>query len=218
MTFYEYIRDDIIGKEADGTIPLSTAVVGGVVAGGLAQFLASPADLVKIHIQMEGRRKLQGLAPRVTGVWDATRKITAKSGIRGLWAGWIPNVQRAALVNLGDLTTYDTAKRLVLNNTTVKDDYMLHAMASACSGLIAAVLGTPADVIKTRVMNQPCDDRGRGLFYKGSLDCLIQSVKKEGFWSLYKGFVPCWIRMGPWSLTFWITYEELRKYSGRSSF
>lgn len=48
---------------------------------------------------------------------------------RSLWKGWGPNVQRAAFVNLGDLTTYDTAKHLVLKHTNLKDDYLLHAMA-----------------------------------------------------------------------------------------
>lgn len=36
----------------------------GFMTGGFAQFLASPADLVKVNIQMEGKRKLEGLAPR----------------------------------------------------------------------------------------------------------------------------------------------------------
>lgn len=35
----------------------------------------------------------------------------------------------------------------------------------------------------------------RGLFYKGSVDCLVQTVNKEGFMALYKGFVPIWSRM-----------------------
>ena len=89
---------------------------------------------------------------------------------------------------------------------------------SVFSGLIAALLGTPADVIKTRVMNQPTDARGNGILYKSSLDCLMKSIKNEGFFSLYKGFIPCWIRMGPWSLVFWISYEELRKFWGVTSF
>lgn len=29
---------------------------------------------------------------------------------------------------------------------------------SACSGLISAILGTPADVVKTRFMNQPTEN------------------------------------------------------------
>lgn len=118
-----------IGKNDDGTISLTTAVFGGVIAGSVAQFLASPADLVKVQIQMEGRRRLEGLAPRVNGVMDATRKIVNQGGVWALWKGWGPNVQRAAFVNLGDLATYDTAKHLVLKHTNFKDDYMLHALA-----------------------------------------------------------------------------------------
>ena len=35
--------------------------------------MASPTDLVKTQIQMEGRRRVLGLTPRVNGPWDAAR-------------------------------------------------------------------------------------------------------------------------------------------------
>lgn len=35
----------------------------------------------------------------------------------------------------------------------------------------------------------------RGLLYKSSTDCLIQAIQGEGFMSLYKGFLPTWMRM-----------------------
>jgi solute carrier family 25 uncoupling protein 27 len=194
MTLYEYIREELLGKNPDGTIPVWKAIIGGMFAGMTAQFLASPADLVKVQIQMEGRRRLEGLEPRFRNARHAFTKIVTEGGIRGLWKGWAPNVQRAAFVNLGDLTTYDTAKHLILKHTKLKDNYFTHALSSVFSGLIAALLGTPADVVKTRVMNQPTDNKGRGLLYKSSIDCLIKSVKGEGFFSLYKGFIPCWIR------------------------
>jgi len=38
---------------------------------------------------------------------------------------------------------------------------MTHVFYSICSGLVAATMGTPADVVKTRVMNQPRDSNGR---------------------------------------------------------
>jgi hypothetical protein len=37
----------------------------------------------------------------------AIRTIVAEDGLRGLWRGTMPAVQRAALVNLGELATYD---------------------------------------------------------------------------------------------------------------
>lgn len=184
----------------------------------MGQFLASPTDLVKVQMQTEGRRALMGLPPRVTGTWQALKKIASEGGIRGLWRGAAPNVYRAALVNLGDLTTYDTGKRFLLQHTNLKDNYFTHSLASGMSGLIAATLGTPADVIRTRVMNQPTDNQGRGLLYRSPLDCLLKTVRGEGFKALYKGFFPIWARMAPWSFTFWVTYEEFRRFAGVRSF
>ncbi|KAH8849029.1 Mitochondrial uncoupling protein 4 [Schistosoma japonicum] len=40
-----------------------------------------------------------------------TKQLISEGGIIGLWRGGLPNVQRAALVNMGELTTYDTSKR-----------------------------------------------------------------------------------------------------------
>ena len=40
------------------------AIPTGMMAGAMAQFLASPTDLVKVRLQMEGKRVLQGLEPR----------------------------------------------------------------------------------------------------------------------------------------------------------
>lgn len=48
--------------------------------------------------------------------------------------------------------------------------------------------------------------------YKGSIDCGIQTVRNEGFSALYKGFIPTWVRMGPWNIIFFITYEQLKQF------
>ena len=39
---------------------------------------------------------------------------------------------------------------------------MTHALSSIVAALTAATMGTPADVIKTRIMNQPLDSNGKG--------------------------------------------------------
>ncbi|XP_018025199.1 mitochondrial uncoupling protein 4 isoform X3 [Hyalella azteca] len=217
MVLYEKLRDNLFSVREDGSHPVWQSIMGGIVVGGAAQLLASPADLIKVQLQMEGRRRLEGKPPRVTNVSEAFVKIYTSGGVRGLWKGCMPNVYRSALVNLGDLTTYDSVKRFFIKRGFT-DDYWTHALSSACSGLIGASLGTPADVVKSRVMNQPTDHRGRGLLYKSSMDCLLKTVHNEGFWALYKGFLPCWMRMGPWSLTFWLTYEQIRSKCGTSAF
>ncbi|EDO30568.1 predicted protein, partial [Nematostella vectensis] len=78
------------------------SVISGMSAGALGQFISSPTDLVKVQMQMEGRRVLiEKRPPRVRGTFHAFRNIVDKYGFRGLWKGWLPNVQRAALVNMG---------------------------------------------------------------------------------------------------------------------
>ncbi|XP_032756584.1 mitochondrial uncoupling protein 4 isoform X5 [Rattus rattus] len=195
MVTYEHLREVVFGKSEDEHYPLWKSVIGGMMAGVIGQFLANPTDLVKVQMQMEGKRRLEGKPLRFRGVHHAFAKILAEGGIRGLWAGWIPNIQRAALVNMGDLTTYDTVKHYLVLNTALEDNIATHGLSSLCSGLVASILGTPADVIKSRIMNQPRDKQGRGLLYKSSTDCVIQAVQGEGFLSLYKGFLPSWLRM-----------------------
>ncbi|XP_068208971.1 mitochondrial uncoupling protein 4 isoform X1 [Palaemon carinicauda] len=218
MVLYEKVRDHLFTTRPDGTRPVWQAIVGGIVVGGIAQFLASPADLVKVQMQMEGRRRLEGKPPRIHSASEAFLRIYGAGGMRGLWKGCMPNVYRSALVNLGDLTTYDSVKRFFVNNWKFPDTYWTHALCSIFSGLVSTILGTPADVIKARVMNQPTDSQCKGLLYRNSVDCLLKTVNNEGFWALYKGFFPCWLRMGPWSLTFWLTYEQIRNVCGTSAF
>ncbi|XP_037909762.1 mitochondrial uncoupling protein 4 isoform X2 [Hermetia illucens] len=218
IVMYDSLRKRFSDQDVANTLPLWKAALCGIVSGCTAQWLASPADLVKVQIQMEGRRRLMGLEARVHGTYHAFREIVRRGGVTSLWKGSLPNVQRAAMVNLGDLTTYDVAKRFIMRKTNLPDSPTVHILSSICAGFAAAILGTPADVIKTRVMNQPTDEHGRGLHYRGAIDCFSQALKKEGFFALYKGFLPCWLRMAPWSLTFWLSFEHIRKIIGASSY
>ncbi len=46
-------------------------------------------------------------------VAHAFRVIVGQEGVAGLWRGSAPAIQRAALVNLGELTIYDTVRMRV---------------------------------------------------------------------------------------------------------
>ena len=81
---------------------------------------------------------------------------------------------------------------------------------------VAAIVSCPVDVVKTRMMNQ--QSKGAVVLYKSSLDCFMKTVKVEGFFGMYKGFLPTWARLGPWQFTFWVAYEQLRIISGVGGF
>ncbi|KAG2401934.1 hypothetical protein LR48_Vigan09g104100 [Vigna angularis] len=212
---YEHLRSVVSADNGSFSI-VGKAVVGGT-SGVMAQIIASPADLVKVRMQADGHRVNQGLQPRYSGPFDALNKIVRAEGFRGLWKGVFPNIQRAFLVNMGELACYDHAKQFVIRSRIADDNVYAHTLASIVSGLAATSLSCPADVVKTRMMNQAAKKEGKYL-YNSSYDCLVKTVKVEGIRALWKGFFPTWARLGPWQFVFWVTYEKFRKFAGLSSF
>lgn len=89
--------------------------------------------------------------------------------------------------------------------------------ASMISGVAVVVFMTPFDVISTRLYNQGLDGNGRGLYYRGFLDCFLKVLMKEGPLGFYKGWSASWFRLAPHtvlSLVFWdqtrILYKNIQ--------
>ncbi|KAK3001754.1 hypothetical protein RJ639_020481 [Escallonia herrerae] len=200
---YEHLRERFV-----------TVLVPAVLE---AKVVTSPADLVKVRMQADGRMISQGLQPRYLGPLDALNKILHQEGLGGLWKGVFPNVQRAFLVNMGELACYDNAKSFIIEKQIASDNIYAHTLASIMSGLSATALSCPADVVKTRMMNQAVNKEGQ-FKYKNSFDCLVKTVRLEGSRALWKGFFPTWARLGPWQFVFWVSYEKFRQIAGLTSF
>ena len=58
MNLYDVLRSQH-RAQLDRELRLGDRAVLGMVAGGVAQWASSPADLIKVRMQMEGRRRLQ---------------------------------------------------------------------------------------------------------------------------------------------------------------
>lgn len=200
VVLYEDIRNGLAGWQGNvgAAAPLWAKMAAGFTAGGLGQLLASPADLVKVRLQTAA--VVPG-STQYAGVADCIRRTMAQEGVGGFFRGWRPNVTRACLVNLGELATYDEAKRAIMRHSGLSDGLPVHVGSALASGFFAALCSTPADVCKSRVMSG---------MYPGMLACLVGTVRAEGLPALWKGFVPNWLRLGPWQFVFWITYEGIR--------
>lgn len=47
--------------------------------------------------------------------------------------------------------------------------------------------------------------------YKSTFECGYVTIRKEGVSALYRGFVPAFMRMGPWNIIFFLVYEQLKQ-------
>tara|TARA_B100001123_G_scaffold447284_1_gene604336 strand:- start:2053 stop:2883 length:831 start_codon:yes stop_codon:yes gene_type:complete len=203
INIYEHLRDTM--KTSDGHISTPNSYLIGGISGGVSQLVASPCDLLKIryitNIKKQNQKTLRG----------TIKQIYNENGIKGLWKGATPNVSRAMMVNLGELATYDQSKQYIKKTLHLEDNTPLHLLSSGCSGFVASLCCTPADVIKSRMMQSDSP-------YNGIGNCIVNTIRNEGFLSLYKGFFPIWFRLAPWQLIFWVSYERLRIISGLESF
>lgn len=138
----------------------------------------------------------------------------------GLFRGVVPTVQRAALLTATQLGTYDEIKQTLLRGGFFREGPLLHFCSGSVAGLGVAFVTSPVDTIRTRwvkfsysvsflsfviiydlfapchsIMNQPIDTAtGKGALYRHSLDCLVKTIRTEGFFAIYKGFFAQWLR------------------------
>ncbi|CAD5116933.1 DgyrCDS5773 [Dimorphilus gyrociliatus] len=173
----------------------------GVVAGVVSSCIANPTDVLKVRMQAQSKDT------RKISLINAFRDIARKEGIGGLWRGVGPTANRAAVVAGVELPVYDVCKKHIINHTPLGDNVYNHFISSSIAGLAGAIASNPIDVVKTRLMNQRKlrvvsvqGGVGAPVIYNSSMDCILQTVKTEGILALYKGFIPNWLRLGPWNI------------------
>mmetsp|Transcript_84517 Transcript_84517/g.204943 ORF Transcript_84517/g.204943 Transcript_84517/m.204943 type:complete len:145 (+) Transcript_84517:198-632(+) len=135
---------------------------------------------------------------------DVISRVWAKDGILGFWAGVRPNIARTFLVNAAELGTYDEAKSRLA--PYLGEGLAAHVGASGCAGFTSACVSTPADVVKTRLMNAAGGEQR----YGGMLHAGYRIFLDEGPTALYKGFLPICVRKLIWCATFFVSYEQIR--------
>jgi len=193
---------------APAPMPFALKLLAGMLSGGASAGLCCPTDVAKVRMQadgMLGRRRYENVA-------HALGSIARAEGLRGLYGGVVPTVQRAAVVTAVELSAYDEAKSLLVSVAGCDARAAsTHLLAAVAAGSLSALAASPADVVRSRVMNQPRDAAtGRGLLYSGSFDCLAQSVRAEGVLALYKGLWPALARQGPHCCVSFLVIEQLR--------
>lgn len=111
---------------------------------------------------------------------------------------------RNSVINAAELATYDQYKQMFLQYTSLPDNMGLHFICAFMAGFSATCVGSPFDVVKTRMMNAAVP-------YKGFLDCVFKTMKHEGPLAFYNGFTANFMRIGTWNIAMFITLEQVKK-------
>ncbi|RLN14118.1 hypothetical protein BBJ28_00017529 [Nothophytophthora sp. Chile5] len=184
MVLYEPLRNIFGANASQGEVPFINKFMAGGCAGAIGISIANPVDVIKVRMQADRSGKLY------RGVGDAFAMIYKREGVRGFLRGMPPNIQRGFIVNAAELGTYDHSKELLISSGVLEEGVLAHTGASCVAGF--------------------ADANGKGLHYKGMLDCMRQTLQEGGPKAFYKGFIPNWMRKAPWCVIFFVSYEKYR--------
>ncbi|KAJ6750703.1 hypothetical protein OIU85_001261 [Salix viminalis] len=188
---YEPVKTFLVGSDFVGDIPLYQKILAALLTGAMAIVIANPTDLVKVRLQAEGKLPA-GVPGRYAGALDAYFTIVRQEGLGALWTGLGPNIARNAIINAAELASYDQVKQTILQIPGFMDSAFTHVLAGLGAGFFAVCIGSPIDVVKSRMMGDSS--------YKNTLDCFIKTLKNEGFLRFTKVFSRIFGRLGSWNV------------------
>ncbi|GAB5353272.1 hypothetical protein AAMO2058_000023000 [Amorphochlora amoebiformis] len=196
--------------------------------GGICNVIAGqPFDTIKVRLQTESSTKV------FRGPFDCFLRTVSDEGFFALYKGTSGAFVSIMVENVVLLTANTGIKRALKNIR--KDDSPLtlgeKALCGGVAGIFSAVAITPAEVIKCRlqvsrnntvalatpnisgssVSHSRCVslECSRPPRYAGPIDCLLQTIRKEGYGGLFRGLSSVLVRDLPFNFMFLGSYEAV---------
>uniref|UniRef100_A0AAQ5YZR8 EF-hand domain-containing protein n=1 Tax=Amphiprion ocellaris TaxID=80972 RepID=A0AAQ5YZR8_AMPOC len=185
------VNDFVRGKtrQKDGTVPLAAEILAGGCAGGSQVIFTNPLEIVKIRLQVAGEITT---GPRVSAL-----SVIKDLGFFGLY-------------KIADVCVLFPTKHIRLFNKKKKKCIaQLNGSCILPTGMPAASLVTPADVIKTRLQVAA---RAGQTTYSGLVDCFWKILREEGPRAFWKGAGARVFRSSPQFGVTLVTYELLQRW------
>eukprot|EP01025_Chloroclados_australasicus_P046462 TRINITY_DN5125_c0_g3_i1.p1 TRINITY_DN5125_c0_g3~~TRINITY_DN5125_c0_g3_i1.p1 ORF type:complete len:657 (+),score=78.61 TRINITY_DN5125_c0_g3_i1:122-2092(+) len=183
----------IFGPGAELQIQGLSSAVGTL----LGTCLRIPCEVLKQRLQV-------GLH---TNVSEAVNTAVTTDGVRGLFKGTTATLSREIPFYVLGMVGYEYLKKVVsgelFNPESPPKQLSIQQTigVGALSGAIAAILTTPADVLKTRIMTA-----GVGVNVS-AVNILVDILQKEGLLALFKGALPRAIWIAPLGAMNFAGYE-----------
>ncbi|KAG9220151.1 hypothetical protein CCMSSC00406_0007154 [Pleurotus cornucopiae] len=187
------------GKDA----PAWKLALAGSMAGGIAGFVGNPGEIVMVRLQGDFAKPPEKRF-NYKHCFDALSRMVREEGVSSLARGVGPNVFRAVLMNASQLASYDFFKAELLKTGHFEDNIACHFTASFAAGTVATTVCSPADVLKSRIMN------ASGPGSNSTLAVIRSSMQSEGAMFMFKGWVPAWTRLQPTTILIFLTLEQLK--------
>ncbi|KAG8221428.1 mitochondrial carrier domain-containing protein [Butyriboletus roseoflavus] len=176
----------------------------GIMAGSIAGVVGNPGEIVMVRLQGDFAKPPEKRF-NYKHCFDALFRMVREEGPSSLLRGVGPNVFRSVLMNSSQLASYDFFKSELLKTPYFGDNILCHFTASFAAGTVATTVCSPADVIKSRIMN------ASGPGSSSTFGVIRASLANEGPMFMFKGWLPAWSRLQPTTILIFLTLEQLKR-------
>lgn len=166
-------------------INFSNKALYATLSGGIGSLLGNPFDVLVARMRND-KFKFNSL-------YDAMVKTTQSEGVSTFWKGSIPTVLRCSLINLTTLAVYDQSKETLDRRNGALISNMV--VSSLFAALMACISTMPFDNIKIKYQKREILPDGKTR-YQSVGDCVMKSLKSEGFLRLYAGWHLYFAKLG----------------------
>ncbi len=210
-----YNPDDKVSKSSKSY----NAAMAGLMSGVLTRSVVQPLDVFKIRYQLQTEAQSKA---KYQSIGQAVKTVLKEEGISALWKGHMAAQYLSAVYMMAQFYGVDVFTRQVytwfpkLNESGYSRTFVV-SFGGLAGATFATTVSFPMDVVRTRVVAQSTTNLSdpKALYYKSTPNAILTIVKREGFFGLYKGYLPQLLSMGPTSaiqFACYSTFTELYYY------
>ncbi|EGG20887.1 EF-hand domain-containing protein [Cavenderia fasciculata] len=194
----------------DGKKHLTTAqnlIVGGA-AGVTSLLFTYPLDLIRARLTVQINEQ------KYNGILNTYRTVVKEEGYAGLYKGLFTSALGVAPYVAINFTTYESLKYFF----TPEGEHLSvpqSLLYGAVSGATAQTFTYPIDLLRRRLQVQGIG--GKPAVYSGPFDACKKIVQEEGVKGLYKGMIPCYLKVIPAISISFCVYELMKNLLGIDS-
>ncbi|CAO3661938.1 hypothetical protein G6F70_002049 [Rhizopus microsporus] len=197
---YTTIYKKLFGFEK---ITQTLSIMTGISAGVTEAVIIVPFELVKVRMQDKAN------LGKYNGTADTIRKIVAAEGTLALFNGLEATMWRHAVWNGAYFGLIFKVKDLMPKPKDPNQQRLTNFAAGTVGGIVATAFNTPFDVVKTRIQSY----NGVGVRkYNWTVPSVALVAREEGFASLYRGFLPKVLRLGPGGGILLVVFETVSNF------
>lgn len=175
--------------------------VAGSVGGFVCKTVEYPLDTVKVILQTSTQKP--------QGVVRTFRAVLQSYGVRGLYKGLSSPLLGSMAENAVLFSVFGAARSFTSHALPEMQHTFLPIVVSGlASGVAVTAVVTPVELVKCRMQVQ--SNPGQPQLYRSTLDCLVQTVRREGLrQGLFKGAGATLLRELPGNVAWFGAYETL---------